>query len=272
MQSGAKKRVEAKLVRRSVSRASLLTILYIVAATAVVASCLGMLLWGANRGYAAITERGEIQLYPATAIWFTMAGLIGFCVAFLTCERFHALLLGPPPGVLSPEYLLAAGSVPRVLRRAYIVALVALSLIAILNVRKHAVLTASAIIEQRALALSPRQYRYSDVDQITMSRYFIPATRYRRAGVSTARSVFVWLRGGKRWSLKDSELTTTDQEELATYLAARCGLPVEYPEAVLDVPDPKEVARRGRLVLVYFSVAAVVLVLAIAVKKFAVPR
>ncbi len=272
MQRGARKRIEAKLVRRRISRASLLTILYIAAVTAVATGGLGTLLWGANRGYAAITERGGIQLYPATATWFVMASLIGFCVAFLTCEHFHRLLLGPPPRAFSPEYLLAAGPIPRILRRVYIAAAVSLILIAVLNVRKHAVLTTSAIIDYRVLALSPQQYEYSDVNQITMSRYFIPASKSSRARVSTARSVFVWFRTGKRWSLKDSELTAADQEALAEYLAARCGLPIEYPEAVLDVPDPRDVARRGRQVLVYFSVAALVLVLVGAAKKFAVAR
>lgn len=175
--SPAKRRLEAQAVRKRVSRASVYTFLYFLAVATVTTVGLGSALRVANRVYAGTTQTGDVQLYPATAIWFVMSALIGFCIAFLTCENIHRLLLGPAPPVFSSEYELAGGPIPPFLKRAYLAAAVILSFIAILNIRKHAVITGSEFIEQRALAFSVRRYRCSDISRITMSRYFIPASK-----------------------------------------------------------------------------------------------
>src|SRR5689334_10543593 len=113
-------------IRKRVFRASAYTVIYLVAATTFVTGILGTVLRAANRSYATITQAGEIQLYPATVIWFVMSGLIGFCLAFLTCESVHSYFLVPPPVVLSSEYVSAGVPIPRTLKKAYIVALVLL--------------------------------------------------------------------------------------------------------------------------------------------------
>jgi hypothetical protein len=121
-----------------------------------------MLLAAANRAWSNLGEHVDMRLYPATPLWHVLAGLIGFCIAFLNCERFEVRPFR------------------RGLRRAYVAALVMLAPATLLCVRKHAVFTESAIVEQRAWARSP------------------PASRVRRAGVSTSRAAFVWLRDGRR--------------------------------------------------------------------------
>ena len=120
-----------------------------------------------------------------------------------------------------------------------------------MNVRKYAVLTDSAIIDQRALALSSVEYPYSDIRQITMSRYFLPASKYGAGGVSTGRAMYVWLLSGHRWSLKNSELSAgvVGEERLAQQLAERCHLTVDYPDWVIDLPDPQVVMQRDQLVV-----------------------
>jgi hypothetical protein len=246
--------------------------MYVATVTTLVTGILGTALRVTNRAYATITQTGEIPLYPATAIWFVMAGLIGFCLAFLTCESVNSYLLGPPPPVFSPEYVSAAGPMPRILKRAYVAAVIALCFIAILNVRKHAVLTNSAIVEQRALAFSTTQYRFSDISRITMSRFFIPASKSSRAHISASRSIFLWLRNGDRWSLKDSELFIANPESLAEYLATRCNLTVEYPETALDVPDPADVARRTRNLLLCIALVVLIAASVRAMKKFMASR
>jgi len=97
-----------------------------------------------------------------------------------------------------------------------------------------------------------------------MSRYFIPASKYRRAAISDNRSLFVWFRDGERWSLRDSELSVGDERQAADYLARRCGLVVDYPDAALDVPRTEEVRKREWESLAF---ATLILLLAMVVTR-----
>ena len=248
---GAQERkAEAAAVRRRVTGAIGYTLLYMAVVTLTFIAVLGSLLWKANRLYVELAHPGNLKLFPYGLISFVLGGFIGFCVAVLTCERIHVLLLGPAPTVFSVEYFMATGPMPSMLRKIYMVAAISFCLIAVMNVRKYAVLTNSAIIDQRALALRSAEYPYSDIRQITMSRYFIPASKYGAGGVSTGRAMYVWL-VGHRWSLRDSELSAgvVGEERLAQQLAERCHLTVDYPDWVIDLPDPQVVMQRDQLVV-----------------------
>jgi len=240
----SKKQAEIGAVKRRVFRASLCIALYIPLCSALTAVICGAVLRMLNRAYASLGADSELRFYPHNAIWFILGALIGGCVAFLTCSRVYRYFLGPPPSVFVPEYEIASWPLPAALRTLYLAASIGLCLIALANLRKHAVLTASEIIDQRATALLPSHYPYADIARIAMSRCFIPASKYRRAAISNTRSLFVWFRDGRRWSLKDSGLSGGDEKQGADYLARRCGLVVEYPDTALDVPRMKEIRQR----------------------------
>jgi hypothetical protein len=239
------RKAEAKRVRQSVSRAEILTVLYVIAVTAALTCGLGCLLWGANRAYSNLLPVQGMRLYPATVIWFMQAFIIGGCVAFLTCERLHARLLGPEPVVFSVEYTMAAGACPGLLKKALALAAFSLSLIAINNIRKHAILTESGIIDQRAMALSAHRYSFSAINRITLSRVYVHPSKSSVGHVSQSRSLFIWFQDGERWSLKDAELHSNNERSVAELLASRSRHTVEYPDEVVDLPDPVAMARRS---------------------------
>jgi hypothetical protein len=82
----------------------------------------------------------------------------------------------------------------------------------------------------------------------------------------------VYLPGGIRWSLKDSELVAGNNDKLAAYLAERSSVTVEYPDTVVDMPDPAEVARRQRgILLACIALALLIGGLALAREKLKIP-
>ena len=87
-------------------------------------AALGSLLWKANRLYVDFAHPGNLKLFPYGLTSFMSGGFIGFCVAVLTCERIHVILLGPAPKVFSVEYSMNTGPMPSMLRKIYMVAVI----------------------------------------------------------------------------------------------------------------------------------------------------
>jgi hypothetical protein len=152
-----KKKRETALKRR-VSNAEILILLYLLMAGLVLTLVLGWVLVAMNRLYTRATDASTLVLNPAPISFYMLGGFIGFCIAALTCERVHQSLLGPRPEFVSVEYIMAEGPLPGFVKKPGIGILVLFSLVAILNIRKHAQIGSGEIIEQRALDLGVESY------------------------------------------------------------------------------------------------------------------
>jgi hypothetical protein len=247
------KRAHDTALHSGVWRAKLLSAVWLAGVTTILTVVLANLLAIANGAYAKLNAPGGYLLLQAPVMWYMIAAFVGFCVAVLTGERAHSLFLGASPATFGPDSLSTTASPPRMVYGTYRVALVLFSFVAILSVRKYGVLTESAIVDQRAMALSPQEYKYADVSHVTMAFYFMPATKYRPSGISTVRAMYVWLNDGRRWSIKDSELYAPEetQESLAETIAQRCHLAVAYPLEPVGIPNPVELRARGQKVAWY---------------------
>jgi hypothetical protein len=262
LKTPAKRRLELAAGEARVSRARILTPLVTLSAAAVVTTSvfvalrLGNKLWIQSRGEA------EFVMKPSAVLWLLIAFPIGLAVACLTWDRISRVLLGPAPTRFSAEYTWASVPSPTWFRVAMRAILAVFLLIGVMNIRKHARLTAVGIRDQRALAWQEQIYPYRMATTIELSHHWLTGSRWSRGGPSPQRVLFVYLSDGKRWSPADSELSEDGalNAGVAARIARHTGLSVRYPDTVVDARTNK--ARpRGLLGEVLFSGLVLVLLL-----------
>lgn len=196
---------------------------YFACALVVATLGVGGLLFGLHRLYAADDGTGSIVLSSRAMLWFVGSLPIATCISALTVVRVHEWLLGPPPAFFSVDYFLAKGPLPPFLKIGLHVVLGILAAGGLLAVRSHTRLTKSAIVEQGALAIRPRTYAYSEIERITMSRYYVHASRRTSEHITSKRSLFVYFKDGSQWSPGYAEFEdgAVPESALAEHITAR---------------------------------------------------
>lgn len=248
-------------MRRRVGNAELLALLYLVGATAALTFVLGGVLRVANDLYSRPDNGAEIVLQPGRFSLYMASGLVGFPVAFLTCGRVHRRLLGRPPDTFSVDYAIAASPYPSWLKRMTVIFLAVASVVAILNVRKHATIGSAFIVDQLALSFVADWYPLNGVSGVEMSRYHVAGTKYSPPHISDAPGLFVKFQDGRTWSPQRAELDVKDQVSLAEVISSRSGKPVRYTSDIEGIPDEAGVRRRTRIGL---NVGGGLIILAVA--------
>ena len=218
------------------SRAEVSTALLVVGLGGALTVVLGLVHLGLNRLYARLLDPPGLAIFPARMVSFLITFFPAFALACLVCDRVHRKLLGPRPKFFVVEYEVADFRLSGWLARAIYATVVGFTVIGFMNVPKHALLTDAAILDRRALALSTVRYPYAEIERVTMSYHWIPASKYKPDHVSSRRALYVFFRDGQRWSLVDAELASqrNDEQLLADYIAAKTGKPVEYPAEIVS--------------------------------------
>jgi hypothetical protein len=263
---GAKRREEHKRLRRRIANAEVLALLYLLCATVVLTCAFGMVLQLGNHLWARAEDATAIVLRPNPVSLYMIGGLAAFLTAGLFSERVHKWLLGPPPEWFCPEYIVAALPSPR-FRRFIIACLTVTVMLAALNIRKHAIVNESFVIDQLALSAAPKRYTLAKLKSIEMARYYIPASKYSGARISEDRALYLKFVDGEVWSPAQSELQMDDPSALAQAISSRSQVAISYPNAIENLPDEESVKLRARQLAI-----ASALVLALGLAALGVAR
>ena len=159
--------------------------------------------------------------------------------SFLSSEMVNRRLLGPKPNFFNWRCSFAAGDLPPFLKIPLVLMLVCATAMAGSSVRKYVEFCDKGIIEQRALALFPKEHLYSQVRAVTMSHYY-SFSRGRGGYVAPGRALYLFFQDGSRWSARGSDfnLHPAREREIAARVSKLSGVPISYPDAVLDHPQP----------------------------------
>jgi len=243
------KREQARALKRRVGNAELLALLYIVSTIAVLTAAIGRLLQTANAVCSRAENSVEVVLRPAPVSFYLIGGLVSFLIAFLTVERVHRRLLGPPPEFFDMNYAVAGLPYPRWLKRAMVICLAVACLVTVFNVRKHATIGSTLIVDQPALSVAPSRYPLKGVQSVEMARYHVAGSKYSAPHISHELVLFVKFEDGRIWSPLHSELYVADQGLLAEIVSSRSSRPISYPGEIEDLPDEAGVRQRSRIVV-----------------------
>ncbi|MFN7922533.1 MAG: hypothetical protein U0Q16_20685 [Bryobacteraceae bacterium] len=235
-----------QFVRARIRRANVLTALSFAAIAIIGAIVLGTSLWAANRAFA---PNAAVVLYPPVGIWFMLSGMAAVCCAVVCLGPIYSRLLGPPPEIHNFEYSASSAPMPAFLTNLYAAAGSLLLLAALLAVRKFAVFTETALVEQQALEWQRRVSAYSDIREVSMSRYYAPSRGGANGVITSDRALFIWFQDGTRWSPWRSELHLVpgQEHEIAARLTRCCGLSLTYPEDAVGLPPPRAMDRGEKL-------------------------
>lgn len=88
-----------------------------------------------------------------------------------------------------------------------------------------------------------------------MSYYYIHGSRGSPGKDSSSRALHVWFKNGSHWSARGYEVAASDQQSvrLGQRLAQDCGLTLEYPYSIADLPKPLEPGEYRRQMLLFVA-------------------
>ncbi|MBM3797029.1 MAG: hypothetical protein FJW31_23960 [Acidobacteria bacterium] len=231
------------------------------------------LLWGLNRLHADVLGPAGETLYPQSGQFVQISFLIAGCVVFLAFSGVYTLLLDGRENVDHPR-IIQDFYMPPVLRNIYRVALVVLLGAAALTTREYAVFPEGSLTEQRAFAVHSDRFVCSDIREVTMSYYYIHGTRGSPGRNSSSRALHVWLKNDSHWSARGYDVAASNERSvrLGQRLAQDCGLTLEYPYSIVDLPKPLEPGESRRRSLEAFAFGAfVVMTLWFLLRDFRTP-
>ena len=126
-----------------------------------------------NRLYVFVVANStSILLRPSFGVSCLVVSPMAAGTSFLSSEMVNRRLLGPKPNFFNWRCSFAAGDLPPFLKIPLVLMLVCATAMAGCSVRKYVEFCDKGIIEQRALALFPKEHLYSQVRAVTMSHYY----------------------------------------------------------------------------------------------------